>query len=136
MQIPLRGATQPLGLKWGFENTSDKLTACITVRHELFIPKLSVSNYKKKNFLFSMNSIIFNFKNLKPQRGLPILPHLRCQMPFRIGNYSGATSSLQLRQPRQSLNLGLKLSDSNHKMASFCRRGNTLCAADLWDTVT
>ena len=37
--------------------------------------------------------------------GLPILPHLLRQMPFRIADYSEATSSLNMRQPRQSLNL-------------------------------
>jgi hypothetical protein len=30
-------------------------------------------------------------------------------MPFRIVNYSGTTSALQLRQARQALNLGLKI---------------------------
>jgi len=40
--------------------------------------------------------------------GLPILPHLQRQMPSRIVNYSGTTSSLYLRQPRQSLNSGMK----------------------------
>ena len=38
--------------------------------------------------------------------GLPILPHLLRQMPSHIVDYSGTTSSLHLRQPRQSLNLG------------------------------
>jgi hypothetical protein len=39
---------------------------------------------------------------------LPILPHLLRQMPFRIGDYSGITSSLYLRKPRQSIDLGVK----------------------------
>jgi hypothetical protein len=38
--------------------------------------------------------------------GLPILPHLRRQISSRIGDYSGKTSSLVLRQARQSLSLG------------------------------
>ena len=44
---------------------------------------------------------------------LPILPHLpdggifeRRQMPLRIVHYNETASSLYLRQPRQSLNLG------------------------------
>jgi hypothetical protein len=36
----------------------------------------------------------FYFLNLKPHWGLPILPHLLRQMPSRIVNYSGTTSSL------------------------------------------
>ena len=39
---------------------------------------------------------------------MPILPHLRRQMSPRIGIYSEKTSSLYLRQPRQSLNLGIR----------------------------
>jgi len=38
--------------------------------------------------------------------GLPILPHLRRQISSRIGDYSGKTSSLYLRQAQQSLSLG------------------------------
>jgi len=38
--------------------------------------------------------------------GSPILPHLRRQISSRIGDYSGKTSSLYLRQTRQSLKLG------------------------------
>ena len=38
--------------------------------------------------------------------GLPILPHLRRQISSRIGDYSAKTSSLYLRQARQSLSLG------------------------------
>ena len=38
--------------------------------------------------------------------GLPSLPHLRRQISSRIGDYSGKTSSLYLRQARQSLSLG------------------------------
>jgi hypothetical protein len=41
--------------------------------------------------------------------GLPILTHLLRQMSLRIVDYSGTTSSLHLRQPRQSLNLGKTL---------------------------
>jgi mRNA interferase RelE/StbE len=40
---------------------------------------------------------------------MPISPHLRRQMPYRIDHYSGTASSLYLRQPRQSLNLGFTL---------------------------
>jgi len=35
--------------------------------------------------------------------GLPSLPHLRRQISSRIGDFSGKTSSLYLRQVRQSL---------------------------------
>jgi len=38
--------------------------------------------------------------------GSPILPYLRRQISSRIGDYSGKTSSLYLRQARQSLSLG------------------------------
>jgi len=38
--------------------------------------------------------------------GLPILPHLLRQMPSRIVDYSGTTSSLYMRQPQQSFSLG------------------------------
>ena len=41
--------------------------------------------------------------------GLPILPHLRRQISSRIGGNSGKTSSLYLRQARQSLSLGVTL---------------------------
>ena len=41
--------------------------------------------------------------------GLPILPHLLRQMTSRIVHYSGTTSSLYLRQPRQSLKLGTRI---------------------------
>jgi hypothetical protein len=37
--------------------------------------------------------------------GLSDLPHLRRQMPFRLGDDSENASSLNMRQPRQSLNL-------------------------------
>ena len=43
--------------------------------------------------------------------GLPILPHLRRQISSRIGDYSGKTSSLYLRQARQSLSLGSNFQD-------------------------
>jgi hypothetical protein len=46
--------------------------------------------------------------------GLPILPHLLRQMPSRIVDYSGTTSSLYLRQPRQSLNLGITGPESGY----------------------
>ena len=39
--------------------------------------------------------------------GLPISPHLLRQMRYRINDYSGIAFSLYMRQPRQSLNLGL-----------------------------
>jgi hypothetical protein len=45
--------------------------------------------------------------------GLPILPHLRRQMPYRIGDYSGTTSSLYLRQAQQPLNLGFSFIEIN-----------------------
>ena len=44
--------------------------------------------------------------------GLPILPHRRRQMASRIGGYSGKPSSLYLRQARQSLNLGVTMSET------------------------
>ena len=50
-------------------------------------------------------TIDYIFKIWNPS-GLPISPHLRRQMPSRIGDYSEKTSSLYLRQPRQLLNLG------------------------------
>jgi len=52
-----------------------------------------------------MNKINLYFKIYNPS-GLPILPHLLRQMPFRIADYSGKASSLHIRQARQSLNLG------------------------------
>jgi hypothetical protein len=39
--------------------------------------------------------------------GSPILPHLRRQISYRTGDCSGKTSSLYLRQARQSLSLGV-----------------------------
>jgi len=75
-------------------------------------------------------------KNWNPL-GLPISPHNRRQMSSRIGDYSGKTSSLVLRQARQSLNLGQYNSSlwdnpnvfpnylKGHPLVSFagCRRG-------------
>ena len=45
---------------------------------------------------------------MENQLGLPILPHPRRQMSSRIGDYSGKTSSLYLRQAQLSLSLGIK----------------------------
>lgn len=42
----------------------------------------------KKSYSFIWSFVRSELKNLKPL-GLPISPHLRCQMPSRIGIYSG-----------------------------------------------
>ena len=47
---------------------------------------------------------------------MPISPHLLRQMSSRIVDYSGTTSSLYLRQPLQSLNLGEKELNMKEKL--------------------
>ena len=50
--------------------------------------------------------------------GSPILPHLRRQISSRIGDYSSKTSSLYLRQARQSLSLGGNLRTRLEKLST------------------
>jgi len=68
-------------------------------------------------FSFRLRSLSYDGTSRPNKSGLPILPHLLRQMPSRIGDYSGTTSSpaergfryaqlAYLRQPRQSLKLG------------------------------
>ncbi len=71
--------------------------------------------------LFLMNSIyiFLKFETLwasllaTPQQvgTADLTPPEADQMASRIGNYSGTPSSLYLRQPRQSLNLGIRSYD-------------------------
>ena len=44
--------------------------------------------------------------------GLPILPHLQRQVLSRIDHYSETASSLYMRQPRQSIRLGYKITSN------------------------
>ena len=75
------------------------------------IPKLSVSNVLIDG-IFNGFSRFYSLK-FETLKRLPILPHLRRQMPSRIDHYNGKASSLYMRQPRQSLKLGPKLSVLN-----------------------
>ena len=76
-----------------------------------------------------MHSIDFYIFKIWNPAGLPILPHLRRQMPSGIGDYCPTTSSLYLRQPRQSLTLGLKC------FLIYLYRSVAACQSVFWDIV-
>ena len=80
---------------------------------------MSVLNLKKDIFeLFYGINPIYIFK-IKNPSGLPILPHLRGQMMLRIDTYSATPSSLYMRQPRQSLNIGTRRAIKENVSAGF-----------------